>query len=156
MNWDKYFLGIAKAVSKKSHCLSVKRGCIIVRDRQILSAGYNGPPRGYPNCDDIYSECPRKTLNFKSGEGLYICPSAHAEANAIVQAARNGASVNGSTLYCNFKQKPCRECSKIIINSGIIKIVTMGNPVKYDENGLTGEDILNTCEINVVNGELNV
>lgn len=153
MNWDQYFLNIAEAVSKKSHCISVKRGCVLVKDNQILSSGYNGPPRGYPNCDEIYPECPKKSMGFKSGTGQEFCPASHAETNAIVQAARNGVKIKGSKVYCNFKQIPCRECSKLIVNAGIIEIILNDKPVVYQEVGLKGIDILRECQIKCVEGD---
>jgi dCMP deaminase len=147
MNWDEYFVGIAEAVSKKSHCLSVKRGCILVNNKQHLSSGYNGPPRGYRNCDAYYDICPRRIQGLKSGEGLEICPASHAETNAIVQAAMNGVKIDGAVLYCNFNQVPCRECAKLIVNSGITEIVFNDAYVTYPQPGLTGTEILKECGI---------
>lgn len=175
---DEYFLNIANAVSWKSRCLSRKLGCIIVNDKQILSTGYNGPPAGYPHCnnphermilyEEFYKEypreiidyrlddisiCPRKFLGFESGEGLNYCPAVHAELNAIIHSAKHGASIKGATLYCNFNIAPCRECAKAIINSGISKVVLSGTSVEsYDREGLVGLDMLKRCNVEVVNG----
>ena len=149
--WDKYFLDIAEAVSKKSHCLSIQRGCVIVREKQILSTGYNGPPTGYIHCADTScGRCIRKNLGFTSGQGLEFCPASHAEANAIVQAARNGVKIEGSTIYCNFSHIPCRECAKLIVNSGIKRIVLNAEKQVYPQPGLSGADILSKCEIEIV------
>ncbi len=166
MNWDNYFISISEAISKNSKCLSKQLGCIIVRDRQILSTGYNGPPSGYPHCESRkevgydYEKkifiCPRISRGHKSAEGLEFCPSAHAEQDAILQAARNGVKVNGSIMYCSFKGVPCRECAKAIVNSGIIKIVLNGKTEErtvYDKCGITGLDILSSCGVKIANLE---
>jgi dCMP deaminase len=171
MDWDSYFLSIADAVSKKSNCLSIKRGCIIVKDKQILSTGYNGPPAGYPHCDDEeyrrellhlmdrvmkeedIDKCPRKVAGFKSGQGTAYCSASHAETNAIVSAAKYGISVRGATIYCNFKEIPCRECAKLIVNAGITNVILNGTPVDYPQDGILGRKILGMCNIEVVGGK---
>ena len=118
--WDNYFHGLCIAVASKSNCLSRQIGAVIVKDHSIVSTGYNGPPRGYPHCDG--GKCPRQLKGYKSGEGLHECTAAHAEANAIVNAARNGVSTLGCTLYLN-TMVPCKDCMILIINAGIIEIV---------------------------------
>lgn len=138
--WDEYFMEIAKAVSKKSKCMSRQLGAIIVRDRSIISTGYNSPPRGVPECNSHeiglyyrdrgfftysgrpYEECPRKLMGYKSGEGLEFCIAGHAERNAIVNAARMGISTKDSTIYC-YCNVPCAPCLIEIINAGIKRIV---------------------------------
>ena len=172
MNWDSYFLSVASAISKMSKCLSVKRGCIIVKDQQILGTGYNGPPVGYPHCsncdyrkelfhlmhkeveDTSLDICPRRVAGFKSGEGLEFCSAAHAETNAIISAAKFGISVKGATLYCNFKDIPCRECAKLIVNSGIKKVVLNGEPADYMQDGILGRKILGMSGIEVIGGQI--
>ena len=169
LSWDRYFLDIAGTVSGKSHCLSKQRGCIIVRGKQILSTGYNGPPTGFYHCDDIWyrvkiSEmfldcvklgwdyrpiCPRKIMGFEPGKGLEYCPASHAEDNAIVQAAKNGISVKGGSLYCSFAEIPCRECVKSIINAGIREIVLEDVPVDYSESGIAGKFLLERCGVKI-------
>jgi len=154
--WDDYFMGIAKAVSKNSHCLSHQFGGIAVDpDRCIISTGDNGPPRGYHHCDDLefaldgnpheIGVCPRKEVGYKSGEGLEHCPAAHAERNVLINAARHGASLKGCILYVT-SMTPCRECAKEIVNSGIIKMVYATDYV-YPETGITGRDILEKCGV---------
>lgn len=143
MTWDEYFFGIADAVAKKSHCLSRQAGAIAVRDRHIVATGYNGPPKGYPHCEGPY--CPRHRLGFKSGECLEICPSSHAEANVLIEAARFGISLLGCTLYLT-TESPCRECAKLMVNAGIKEVVvTSGND--YPDIGLSGRKILETCNV---------
>jgi dCMP deaminase len=182
MNWDQYFLDIAVSVSKKSHCLSIQRGCVIVNEEhQILATGYNGPPAGYAHCSDLdyrawlaskidngamnaankklfiqsNKTCPRRAMGCKEGEGRghEFCPAVHAEANAIVSAAKVGISVNDCTLYCSFKDTPCRECAKLIINAGIIRIRLLGGPDITPERGIMGIDLLKECGVSVLNGK---
>lgn len=120
--WDTYFYKICKAVASKSPCLSRNIGAIIVRDKSIVSTGYNGPPRHYPHCKPVDGKCPRHAKGYKSGEGLVDCPATHAEANAIANAAKLGVSVDGCHLYLN-TIIPCKDCTSLIINAGITRII---------------------------------
>jgi len=123
--WDKYFLTICKAVASKSPCISRQIGAIIVRDKSIISTGYNGPARGFPHCNtDGVNECPRRSLGYQSGEGLEHCPAAHAETNAVANAARVGVSVLGATMYLN-TVIPCKFCAVSIVNAGIKEVVAV-------------------------------
>lgn len=132
MNWDDYSFNLCSAVAAKSKCLSRQIGCIITREHTLLSTGYNGPPRGYPHCEGI---CPRKKQEgYQSGMNLETCPAAHAEQNAIAQAARSGVSVEGATLYLN-SCLPCKACMALIINAGI-KTVNCSEEGIYDGLGL--------------------
>ena len=119
--WDNYFMRICNAVASKSHCLSRQVGAVIVRDNSIVSTGYCGPARGYPHCEG--PTCPRRLKEgYKSGENLDTCPSGHAEANAIANAARLGVNVSGTTLYLNCLI-PCKNCMIAIVNAGITTVV---------------------------------
>jgi len=134
--WDAYFHSMCCTVAQNSKCLSRQIGAILVRDNVVICTGYNGPPRGYPHCDWVDAEtgkktCPRRILGYKSGEGLHICPAAHAERNAIVQAARLGIPVKGSTLYLN-TGVPCKDCLIEIINAGVQEVVCE-NFAYYDD-----------------------
>jgi len=142
MTWDAYFLKVCETIALNSKCLSRQVGAIIVRDKSIISTGYNGPPRGVNPCNCRYKtdmnfikkileldlpsldieKCPRQTLGFKSGEGLEWCVAGHAERNSIVNAAREGISVKDCIMYmtCGI---PCTPCLIEIINSGIKEIV---------------------------------
>ena len=117
--WDTYYHSICQSVASKSPCLSRQIGSILVKDKIIVATGFNGPPRGYPHCQN---ECPRKVKGYESGEGLHECPATHAEANCITSAARIGASVTGCTLYLNCII-PCKDCMSLIINAGIVEVV---------------------------------
>jgi len=116
---DDYFMEIAKVVSKRSTCLRQNVGAVIVRDKRILSTGYNGAPMGLPHCLDI--GCLREQLNVPSGERHELCRAVHAEQNAIIQAAYHGVSIKGAILYTT--HQPCIMCAKMIINAGIKKVI---------------------------------
>ncbi len=118
-DWDSYFMEIALLVSSRATCLRRKVGALIVKDKNILSSGYNGVPSGITHCD--IAGCLREKLNVPSGERHELCRGLHAEQNAIIQAAFHGTSIKDSILYCT--NLPCSICSKMIINAGIIKII---------------------------------
>ena len=117
--WDEYFMSIASVVSTRSTCLRRKVGAVIVRDRQIVSTGYNGAPKGAPHCSA--TGCLREKMGIPAGERHEICRGSHAEVNAIAQAAAIGASTSGGVIYCT--HEPCSFCTKAIINAGIRRIV---------------------------------
>jgi dCMP deaminase len=114
-DWDTYFMTIAKTVATRSTCLRRQVGAVIVRDRAILSTGYNGAPKGVQHCTDI--GCMRKECNVPSGEREELCRAVHAEQNAIAQAARHGSNINKAWIYCTLF--PCITCAKLLINAGI-------------------------------------
>ncbi len=118
-DWDRYFMDIAHVVARRGNCCRRQIAAVIVRDRRIISTGYNGTPRGIPNCFE--GGCPRCASDVASGENLGECICAHAEENAIVQAAFHGISVHGGTLYCTMS--PCLICTKMIINAGLAAVV---------------------------------
>ena len=119
-SWDDYFMQIAQVVSTRSTCIRRSVGCVLTReDRQIISTGYNGAPRGIEHCTSI--GCYRELHNIPSGEQHELCRAAHAEQNAIAQAARHGISTINSIIYCTLQ--PCSICMKIMINAGVTKIV---------------------------------
>ncbi|MCS7311692.1 MAG: dCMP deaminase family protein [Acidobacteria bacterium] len=117
--WDDYFLHIAKVVALRSNCLKRKVAAIVVKDRRIISTGYNGTPRGVRNCNE--GGCARCRALGQSGTQLDVCLCSHAEENAITQAAYHGISLQGATLYCTLS--PCITCAKMIINAGIAEVV---------------------------------
>ncbi|MFH1652818.1 MAG: deaminase [Pseudomonadota bacterium] len=117
--WDDYFMEIARVVSLRSNCIKRKVAALIVKDRRIISTGYNGTPRGIRNCDE--GGCPRCNHFGASGKDLGDCLCSHAEENAIVQSAYHGVSIKDTTMYCTFS--PCLTCTKMIINSGIKEVV---------------------------------
>ncbi len=109
--WDEYFMNIAQVAATRSTCDRKHVGAVIVRDRQILSTGYNGSIRGLPHCDDV---------GHLMDNGHCI-RTVHAEANAIVQAAKRGIEIHGATIYTT--ASPCWDCFKLIAQAGIVRIV---------------------------------
>ncbi|MBM7557019.1 dCMP deaminase [Halanaerobacter jeridensis] len=122
-SWDKYFMELTHVVAKRSTCLRRKVGAIIVRNKRVLTTGYNGAPSGLPHCSE--TGCLREQRNVPSGERHELCRGLHAEQNAIIQAAQHGTSIKGATLYCT--HQPCILCTKMIINAGIERIVFKGS-----------------------------
>ena len=130
MSKENYYLDIADAVLERSTCLRRKYGSIIVRNDEIISTGYNGAPRGRKNCSDL-GRCTREELQIPSGQRYELCRSVHAEANAIISAARQ--DMIGATLYLAGRDAKtgellhdttsCSMCRRMIINAGIRKVV---------------------------------
>lgn len=119
-DWDSYFLEVACLVSKRSTCLRRKVGAVAVKDKHILSTGYNGAPKGIVHCQ--VTGCLRQRLKVPSGQRHELCRGSHAEQNVIAQAALHGVSLGQATLYCT--NLPCSICAKMIINAGIKNIVS--------------------------------
>ena len=122
-SWDEYFMEIARVVSRRSNCSRRSVGAVIEKDHHILSAGYNGTPRGIANC--FAGGCPRCGGEVKPGSHLEECLCVHAEQNAICQAACFGVTIEGSTIYVTIS--PCLTCAKLIINAGIREVVYGGD-----------------------------
>lgn len=122
-SWDEYFMEIARVVAKRSTCLRRRVGAVLVRDKHILTTGYNGAPVGMPHCQEV--GCLREQLGVPAGERHELCRGLHAEQNAIIQAALHGISTTGATLYVT--HQPCVLCSKMLINAGIKRIVFCGS-----------------------------
>ncbi|MBT4651231.1 AAA family ATPase [Candidatus Woesearchaeota archaeon] len=122
-SWDDYFMSIAETVKQRSNCMCPKKGALIVRDRQILSTGYNGTPKGIDHCTDgSCQRCTSRQLGrVKSGVYSEPCICAHSEENAIVQAAYNGTSTKDAIMYTTFT--PCINCAKMVINAGIREVI---------------------------------
>ncbi len=127
-SWDNYFLKVAELISQRSTCLRRKVGVVIVKDRRIISSGYNGAPTGLVHCEEV--DCLRIKMRVPRGERHELCRGLHGEQNAIIQAASYGASsIREATLYAT--HQPCSVCAKMIINAGIQRIViAQGYPDK--------------------------
>ena len=119
--WDEYFVEITRQVATRSTCRRRHVGAVIVKDKRILSTGYNGAPSGFPHCDE--TGCLREQWGIPSGERQEICRGLHAEQNAIIQAALHGISVAGADIYTT--HQPCITCAKMIINAGILRVVSL-------------------------------
>ena len=120
--WDQRFMDMAEQVATWSSCFKPDRhvGAVIVKDKRILTTGYNGASSGVKSCTEK-GECIRIKLGIPSGARHELCYAVHAEQNAIIQAAKLGVSVDGATLYCT--HQPCVICAKMIINAGIKRVI---------------------------------
>lgn len=119
-SWDEYFMNITKVVGTRGTCDRGRVGSIIIKDKKIISTGYVGAPAGCKHCDEVDHEM--HTVDYGDGDVHKHCVrTAHAETNAIIQAARFGISTDGGTLYCTMV--PCYACAKNIINAGIKRVV---------------------------------
>ena len=135
---ENYYLDMADAAQARSTCLRRHFGAIIVRDDEIVATGYNGAPRGRRNCTDL-NYCARESMNIPAGERYELCRSVHAEANAIISAARR--DMIGSTLYLVGRDArtgeyypgttPCAMCRRLIINAGIREVVARTSADSY-------------------------
>ena len=135
---ENYYLDIAQAALERSTCLRRRYGAIIVQNDEIISTGYNGAPRGRINCADL-AYCAREALNVPSGERYELCRSVHAEANAIISAARR--EMLGATLYMACRDAKngelvahstsCSMCRRMMINAGIARLVVRDTPTEY-------------------------
>jgi dCMP deaminase len=120
--WDSRFMEMAHVIAGWTSCYRPGRsiGCVIVKDKRIMTTGYNGAPAGLKTCRER-GECMRDRLGIQSGTRAELCYAIHAEQNAIIQAAKLGVSIDGATLYCT--HQPCSVCAKMIINAGIRRVV---------------------------------
>jgi dCMP deaminase len=114
-SWEAYFMDIAILVAKRSTCLRRAVGAVVVKDRRILSTGYNGAPTKVRHC--LEAGCLREQMDVPSGERHELCRGIHAEQNAIIQAAFHGVPIRDASLFCT--NLPCSICAKMIINAGI-------------------------------------
>lgn len=117
-SWEDFFFEVAKLLSVRSTCLRRQYGAVLVRDKTVVSTGFNGAPRGCLHCEDI--GCARKDV--PSGEKLELCRATRAEQNCIANAARLGISTVGSELFLYPADMPCPQCTKLLINAGIIAV----------------------------------
>ncbi len=118
-SWDEYFMKLAWLVAERSTCVRHHVGAVIVRDKRILTTGYNGAAANTKDCLEL--GCLRNRLNIPSGTRHEICRAIHAEQNAIIQAGTHGININGGTLYCT--HSPCILCAKMIANAKIKRVV---------------------------------
>jgi len=126
-SWDEYFMKLAWLVAERSTCLRHHVGAVIVRDKRILTTGYNGAAAGTKDCLEL--GCLRDELKIPSGQRHEICRAIHAEQNAIIQGGFHGITIKGSTLYCT--HSPCVLCAKMIVNAGIKRVVSC---IDYPDN----------------------
>lgn len=155
---DRWFYNLAVSVGSYSKCHSRKIGAVLVKDKSVISTGYNGPPRGVPTCDQrwfidesfrakyghhlnnlksdakVKGVCPRRIIGFPSGQGLGVCPAGHAERNALINAAKLGIKTDKTKLYMTCGV-PCTPCMVEIINSGVEELVCSSMHI-YDETAM--------------------
>lgn len=149
-----YYLDIAASVSERSTCLRRHYGCVIVKNDEIISTGYNGAPRGRKNCDDL-GFCYREQMDIPRGERYELCRSVHAEQNAIISASRNElidadlymVGINAKTEKIESKSTSCMMCKRVVINSGIKRVIVREPDNKYTiynvEDWISDDDSLN-------------
>lgn len=142
-SWEDYFMDIAVLVSRRSTCLRRAVGALIVKDKRILSTGYNGAPSGIRHCGEI--GCLRETMNIASGQRHELCRGIHAEQNAIIQAAYHGVRIQNSTLFCT--NLPCSICTKMLINAGIRKIYYQSGYADELSAGLLAESGIEVIQL---------
>ncbi len=120
--WDHRFMEMTRLVASWSSCMQPGRniGAVIVKDKRVMTTGYNGAPAGMKTCKER-GECLRRKLNIPSGTRAEVCYAIHAEQNAVIQAAKLGVSIQGATLYCT--HQPCSVCARILTNAGIVRVV---------------------------------
>ena len=120
--WDRRFMDMAGVIAGWASCYKADRkvGAVIVKNKRIVTTGYNGAPAGIKTCVER-GECLRQKLGIASGTRAEMCYAVHAEQNAIIQAARLGSAIDGATLYCT--HQPCVLCAKMIVNAGITRVV---------------------------------
>lgn len=140
ISWNEYFAKMVEIVKLRSTCKRHNFGAIVTVDNKIRGTGYNGAPRGMPHCTDI--GCLRDELNIPSGTRHEICRAVHAEMNAVLQGLQFG-SLEGGTLYTN--SFPCEICARLIVNSGIKKVVVSG-----EYSTTNGMELLQNAGIEIV------
>lgn len=119
-SWDQYFMELVETTGHRATCNRGRSGCVITKDKRILTTGYVGSPQGVKHCDEVGHEM-HKVTHDDGTESMHCIRTIHAEQNALIQASRVGVSLQGSTLYCTMT--PCYTCAKLIINAGIIRVV---------------------------------
>jgi dCMP deaminase len=118
-SWDEYFIAIVNEIAKRSTCIRRSVGAVLVKDKRILSTGYNGAVRNSPHCTDV--GCLREKYGIESGSRHELCRGLHAEQNALLFAVASGINTEGSTMYC--KNQPCILCAKMMVQAGVKRVV---------------------------------
>ncbi len=119
-NWQEYFLKVMDTVAERANCDRGRAAALIVKDKRIVATGYVGAPVGLPSCDEV-GHLIKVAYDERGGQRKHCVRTTHAEMNAIAQAAKHGTSIDGATIY--IKMTPCLDCTKLLINAGIRKVV---------------------------------
>jgi dCMP deaminase len=136
------------AAAKRATCDRGRSGCVIARDKQVLTTGYVGSPPGQPHCDEVGHEM-HKVINDDGVTSEHCIRTIHAEQNAIIQAAKRGVSIDGATLYC--QMTPCYVCAKLIVASGIKRVVSYKDYQRGEKSKNLFEEAL--VKYDLVHGE---
>ena len=142
-SWDEYFLELVDRVASRATCDRGKSGCVVVRNKRIICTGYVGSPSGMPHCDDVGHDF-KQVIDDDGTARQHCVRTVHAEQNAIVQAARYGLPLEGTTIYCSME--PCRVCAMLIASSGVGRVVARR---RYHAGGDTPE-ILQAAGVDLV------
>ena len=142
-SWDQYFIDIMHTVGERGTCDRGRAGCVIVKEKRIISTGYAGAPAGCKHCDEVGHEM-HTVIQEDGTQSKHCIRTTHAEQNAIVQAAKFGISTEGATLYC--KMTPCYACAKMIINAGIKRVVSEN----YYHGGARAADVFKEAGIEYI------
>ena len=142
--WDYRVMEMTDTISGWASCYQKNRkmGAVIVRDKRILTTGYNGAPQGIKPCVER-GECLRRKLGIPSGTRAEVCYAVHAEQNALIQAARMGVSVYGATMYVTYS--PCIICARLLINAGIVRVI-----YRYDYPDEFSKEILKEAGVELI------
>ncbi|MCX7715899.1 MAG: dCMP deaminase family protein [Endomicrobia bacterium] len=151
-SWDEYFLKLAFLVAERSTCRRHRVGAVIVRDRRILTTGYNGAPAGCKDCLEL--GCLREQLGIPSGQRHELCRAVHAEQNAIIQAGVHGIDITAATMYCT--HSPCIICAKMIVNAKIKRFVTYKDYSDESFKQLFKEANIEFVKLNLPNLEISL
>jgi len=141
LSWDEYFLKLALVTAERSTCVRHHVGTVIVKDKHVITGGYNGAPSGMIDCLSL--GCLRDAAGILTGDRTEVCRAVHSEENAIIQAAVHGISIVGATVYST--HTPCRRCAKMLCNAKIAKFVACGH---YKET--IYEDLFRDASIELV------
>lgn len=142
-SWDEYFIELTRTVASRSTCDRGRSGCVIVKEKHILTTGYVGSPPGMPHCDEA-GHLLRKVIDEDGQVRQHCMRTIHAEQNAIIQAAKFGTSLQGATLYC--KMEPCRTCAMSVVAAGIKKVVCEKRYHAADDS----REIFSRCGVDLV------
>ncbi len=150
--WDEYFMKIATLVAERSTCRRHHVGAVIVRNKRILTTGYNGATSGLKDCLEL--GCLREKNNIPSGERHEICRAIHAEQNAIIQAGLHGIDINNATIYCT--HPPCILCAKMLANTKVKKYITFGEYPDEEAKKLLKEAGVELIKVDKPNNKINI
>jgi dCMP deaminase len=146
--WDEYFLRLMEVIGERGTCDRGRSGAVIVKDRCLVATGYVGSPAGMPHCDEVGHQL-KQTVHEDGHISTHCVRTIHAEQNAILQAAKNGVPLEGTTLYC--RMEPCPVCAKMIVNAGIKRVVSWNKYHGADET----QSLFKQCgvKLDIVNNQ---